>query len=341
MFKFLVVTDQDWVVDKLPDIRFILGLSPDLEDAQFAIKYAKLTPEVKDGRITETWFQEHITKDAVARGYMGAVLHVSEKQGKTLKLKDGLRGSHFGDQDGFMECWVVADEGSVVKFKDGTKRDKFVKVVCHEIGHGFKNLGFTKLEVHDYDYQNTKNDIEGFYEDFRVLKDKQSNLTQQVGLLQRILLILGLMKEGEYDPILPVHASYWNRPTQEYGVRDKRYTLTGVHIGVDFPCPVGTPIKARMNGTVTKTGTTAALGNYCYFEFMCRGKTFVDRYLHLRDVPTTGKFRQGDIIGYTGNTGQTTGPHLHIDTWRGAVRSGINPSNWAIFTIDPRLVDKV
>lgn len=337
--KFQIVTDQKWVREKIPAVKFLLSLSPDLENVTFDVRDVSLAPEVKDGRITETWFQENITREAITKGYTGSVFLASEKDGKRWKLKDGLRGSYFNDGDGFMECWVVSDEDSVVKFKDGTERDKTSKTIPHELGHGFKELGYTDLEIHDYDYKNSINNIEGFYVDFRIRKDKLHNLKQQLSIWQRILFLLGLQKRGEYDYILPIPEKYWNRPSQEYGVGDKRYKLTGVHIGLDLPCPVGTPIKARMNGKIIKVGQTAALGHYCHFEFVSKGVTYVDRYLHLKERPTPGEYKQGDVLAFSGATGQVTGPHLHIDTWINRVDiTKINSANWPFLTVDPRKI---
>jgi len=39
--------------------------------------------------------------------------------------------------------------------------------------------------------------------------------------------------------------------------------------------------------------------------------------MHMKKVPNIGSLRRGTIIGYTGNTGQSTGPHLHIELWKG------------------------
>lgn len=141
------------------------------------------TPTVKDGRIDRDWFEKNISAYAKERGYNYAIFHFSEADGKKWGLDSGLRGSTFNDNDFFGESWVRADEKSTVTFKDGSSRDKYTKVVAHEIAHELKRQDITKLEVHDYDYQNEKNDIEGFYKDlgvYKTLLDRIKELTARL-----------------------------------------------------------------------------------------------------------------------------------------------------------------
>lgn len=166
--RFLLVTDQEWVSSKIPDIHDLLALCPDLKDLHIAIQFRSLVPEVKDGRIVESWFQENITKNAT--GYLGVVFIASEKQAKRWGLKDGLRGSHFRNGDAFIECWATSDERSKIRFKDRSRRDRLPKVVAHELAHGFEELGYTDLDIHKYDYESSINNIEGFYKKLRLVK---------------------------------------------------------------------------------------------------------------------------------------------------------------------------
>lgn len=168
MPRILLLTDQRWVPSKVPALYDLLSLCPDLRDVEIAIKFKELVPEVKDGRIVESWFQENITSHT--EGNLGVILIASEAQGKKWSLKDGLRGSHFRDGDKVIEGWAVSNERSTIRFKDRSKRDRLPKVIAHELGHGFKELGLTELEIHDYDYETSVNNIEGFYKRLRLRK---------------------------------------------------------------------------------------------------------------------------------------------------------------------------
>jgi murein DD-endopeptidase MepM/ murein hydrolase activator NlpD len=86
------------------------------------------------------------------------------------------------------------------------------------------------------------------------------------------------------------------------------------HLGVDWSGPIGTPIMASGNGTIELAGREGNYGNYVRIRHANGYKT---AYAHmLRFAPGVGKgvkVRQGQIVGYLGNTGMSTGPHLHYE----------------------------
>lgn len=86
------------------------------------------------------------------------------------------------------------------------------------------------------------------------------------------------------------------------------------HKGVDFACPVGTPIMAAGDGVVERVGPYGAYGNYILLRHNNGYKT---AYAHLsryaKDLRKGMHVQQGKIIGYVGRTGRTTGPHLHYE----------------------------
>lgn len=89
------------------------------------------------------------------------------------------------------------------------------------------------------------------------------------------------------------------------------YKVYRPHLGVDYAAPLGTPIVAAGDGYVTYKGNKKGFGNYLEIK---HSYNFVTCYGHLRDfargVSRGRRVVQGQVIGYVGNTGESTGPHL-------------------------------
>lgn len=92
----------------------------------------------------------------------------------------------------------------------------------------------------------------------------------------------------------------------------KYYVSTWSHIGCDLAVPSGTPVYAPCDGEMFKVEVSAPKGNVGIFLFSFDGTEYAFEICHLRELPKLGKYREGDIIARTGNTGSaTTGAHLH------------------------------
>ena len=87
------------------------------------------------------------------------------------------------------------------------------------------------------------------------------------------------------------------------------------HKGTDFAAPIGTPIMATADGTVTKSERKRANGNYVKIR---HNSTYDTQYLHMkkRNVKVGDYVRQGDVIGWVGMTGNTGGPHVCYRFWK-------------------------
>ncbi len=97
-----------------------------------------------------------------------------------------------------------------------------------------------------------------------------------------------------------------------------------VHKGVDFAAPTGTPIYAAGDGVIDRAGRWSSYGNYIRIRHNSSLKT---AYAHLKKFAkgiTAGKrVKQGQVIGYVGTTGRSTGAHLHYEVLKNGTQ--VNP----------------
>mgnify|MGYP003344037366 CR=1 FL=1 len=132
--------------------------------------------------------------------------------------------------------------------------------------------------------------------------------------------------------------------TFPYGAK---YSDGGVHKGVDFAVPQGTPVYAAVAGTVVHSGThlsggwsNRGWGTAFGVHIVIDNNKFADGtpglwscYGHMSKVVVAlgDKVKKGQLIGYTGNTGNSTGPHLHFQVndkryWDATAHH--NPDRW-------------
>lgn len=103
------------------------------------------------------------------------------------------------------------------------------------------------------------------------------------------------------------------RLTSNFGMRE--HPILGgrrAHKGIDLAAPTGTPIYATADGTVSKAEWFSGYGLYVSLE---HGGQMQTRYGHMSrlNVANGQHVRKGEIIGYVGSTGRSTGPHLHYE----------------------------
>lgn len=93
----------------------------------------------------------------------------------------------------------------------------------------------------------------------------------------------------------------------------QEYHQDGVHPGIDIMVPTGTPVDASGDGLVVATQTPAQSGGYGNFVLVDHGDGIVTAYAHLSSIAVhPGQtVRAGEVIGLSGSTGYSTGPHLH------------------------------
>lgn len=129
---------------------------------------------------------------------------------------------------------------------------------------------------------------------------------------------------------------YYNRISAPYGYRVHPLFFTRhLHTGVDFASPIGTPVYATADGVINAANFST--GGYGYLVKIDHSLGFMTYYAHLNKIVVQkGMFvKRGQLIAYSGNTGQSTGPHLHYEIrFLGNVVDPKNFMDWKMSNFD-------
>ena len=191
---------------------------------------------------------------------------------------------------------------------------------------------FLKVHSYDVDFKQRVKGGDGFELFYELIQDE--NGAEKPGELLYAAVTIGGETHGYYRFRTPDGAiDYYDdkgsnskkflmrtpirgaRLTSGFGYRRHPLLQTlKLHSGVDWAGPIGTPIMASGNGTIEVAGREGNYGNYVRIRHANGYKTCYGHMLRFAAGVVKGvKVRQGQIIGYLGNTGMSTGPHLHYE----------------------------
>lgn len=122
--------------------------------------------------------------------------------------------------------------------------------------------------------------------------------------------------------------SGYTRISSPFGYRNCPFHGRELHGGCDIPAPGGTPIMAAKAGVVILSSYASSYGNHVTIAHADGTRTL---YAHMssRTVSAGQSVSQGEVIGYVGSTGSSTGNHLHFEIWTGnSSSSRVNPLNY-------------
>ena len=131
------------------------------------------------------------------------------------------------------------------------------------------------------------------------------------------------MTSGDWYWPLPgrykISSLFGNRADPFTGKRDN-------HTGTDIPAPSGTPIYAAKTGVVTTVNKNKNASSYGYYCIISHGNGYATLYAHQKQVPIVQEgqtVQKGQVIGYVGTTGRSTGNHLHFELRVNGVRNDV------------------
>jgi murein DD-endopeptidase MepM/ murein hydrolase activator NlpD len=183
-------------------------------------------------------------------------------------------------------------------------------VADHDINAGGIDFASVKNTIIDSDL---RSDAENFALLLNMITDMNNDADRLSRRLESLASILKTRKDlmNNIPSMMPIEG----RVASEFGMRlspfeGKRHS----HAGIDIAATVGTKIRAPADGQVTFAGKFETLGNSLVIN---HGNGVLTRYGHTSKllVRDGQKIKRGQVIALVGNTGRSTGPHLHYEVW--------------------------
>ncbi len=207
---------------------------------------------------------------------------------------------------------IWAFDGPVDFTRDLRKGDSFTAVFNKEYNKNNEPTGNGELLYAALNLKTT-----GTHERYRYTDSKgHEDFYDDKGKIARKLFVMHPLKNP--------------RQTSRFGQR--KHPILGykiMHWGTDFGAPVGTPVRAPGEGTVTQSGRRGSYGRYVQIK---HNSEYSSAYAHMSRIDDkiyVGKrVKAGEVIGYVGNTGRSTGPHLHWELIKNGQK--INPTTQQI-----------
>jgi murein DD-endopeptidase MepM/ murein hydrolase activator NlpD len=166
---------------------------------------------------------------------------------------------------------------------------------------------------------------------FGLAKQMVSQFERNHPELTKATLDSALSPEGSQATAAPLNLEMTKdeKITSQFGFRKDPITgATEHHDGIDLSMPVGTPVKAVAEGTVTFSGIRGGYGKVVEIEHPDHMTTL---YAHnMKTAVKVGqKVQQGDIVSFSGSSGRSTGPHLHFEVRKSG--APVDPKNLVSF----------
>lgn len=323
-----------WIKRDFEQIYATIKQAPGVTVEEFEVRYFKLPKEVPTYVNGGTYIEwDWIRKNCPVEDHNARCLHISTAERRRLGLKHPNPGSNLGgvysrDDDSVFDFVVIADK----RGKSYGGMTDFERIFIHELSHGFSHFRGATDYTHTWDYE-LKN-MRGLFR-LHTFESRNALYEQLAKLQEQLKTLLSAQKETLHAPLDP---EWFNRVTQPFGVANASlYPATGHHIGTDWGVPVGEPVYALAEGKVTAVyNNHKTFGNACEYQFTFKGKLYTARYMHLSQPVVQRSYKKGDILGFSGNTGLSTGPHLHLDICNGTFSLvGINSTNFREKFVDP------
>ena len=325
---------------------FFSNLKPKFEDIEYQIKpgdsllkilnnFSINDQEIK--RVTEIFNKNNINKirqnqvinlTLVNTGKDKEILNILIPLSPTKKLEiyKNTKNNSFAKRE------IVTNLKKIIVLKEGTIKSSLYKSATKEDISPNIIVEFARLYGFQIDFQRDIRKNDSFQIVYEIYVDENGKIFENGKIVYANLILRGQYNQlyyfpkknydGHYDENgksvkkalmkTPINGA---RLSSSFGMR--KHPILGynkMHRGTDFAAPEGTPIMASGDGVITKAGWCGGGGNCVKIK---HNRTYQTVYAHMKNFSNLAipgnRVKQGQIIGYVGSTGMSTGPHLHYE----------------------------
>ena len=245
---------------------------------------------------------------------------------RKLEIFKDIKKNTFAKRD------IITNLEKKVVLKEGVIKSSLYKSATQEGISPNIIIEFARLYGFQVDFQRDIRKNDSFQIIYEIFVDENGKIFENGNIIYANLMLRGQYNQLYYFPKKNFNGHYDEngksvkkalmktpingaRLSSSFGMR--KHPILGynkMHRGTDFAAPEGTPIMASGDGVIIKAGWCGGGGNCVKIK---HNKTYQTVYAHMKNFSNLAipgsRIKQGQIIGYVGSTGMSTGPHLHYE----------------------------
>ena len=325
---------------------FFSNLKPKFEDIEYKIKNGDTLVNILDGFSVDKKDIQEIVKLLKENGtenlYQNKILKITlENNGNLTGVSNIIipvsKSRKFQvykdyEQNTFLKNEIITNLERRIILKEGTIKSSLYKSATQENISPNIIIEFARLYGFQVDFQRDIRKNDSFQLIYETFVDENEKIIENGNILYANLILRGQYNQLYYFPKKKFDGHYDEngksvkkalmktpingaRLSSSFGMR--KHPILGynkMHKGTDFAAPEGTPIMASGDGVIIKAGWCGGGGNCVKIK---HNKTYQTIYAHMKNFSNLAipgnRIKQGQVIGYVGSTGMSTGPHLHYE----------------------------
>ena len=325
---------------------FFSNLKPKFEDIEYKIKNGDTLVNILDSFSVDKKDIQEIVKLLKENGtqnlYQNKILKITlENNGNLTGVSNIIipvsKSRKFQvykdyEQNTFLKNEIITNLERRIILKEGTIKSSLYKSATQENISPNIIIEFARLYGFQVDFQRDIRKNDSFQLIYETFVDENEKVIENGNILYANLILRGQYNQLYYFPKKKFDGHYDEngksvkkalmktpingaRLSSSFGMR--KHPILGynkMHKGTDFAAPEGTPIMASGDGVIIKAGWCGGGGNCVKIK---HNKTYQTIYAHMKNFSNLAipgnRIKQGQVIGYVGSTGMSTGPHLHYE----------------------------